>query len=196
MMWRRRPLPNRPYFSQGDQGRPREPALSGGGEDVSDEIASDGDRDVFREGFGADRGCSLHNVRARQHSGWLADTPSSPALDAPQSEGTAVRARAGWSVLRRPRHPKIRARFDQLFSGGGSVFMQGKFCCTRRCIRAHGSTGECSMTSGVRQRPRGPRSVEIALPSSGAERTWTFRHGLPWRLNVRHVHCCTIRRTW
>ena len=84
---------------------------------MSDEIASDGDRDVFREGFWADRGCSLHNVRARQHSGWLADTPSSPALDAPQSEGTAVRARAGWSVLRRPRHPKIRARFDQLFSG-------------------------------------------------------------------------------
>ena len=117
MMWRRRTLPNGPYFSQGDQGRPREPALSGGGEDVSDEIASDGDRDVFREGFWADRGCSLHNARARQHSGWLADTPSSPALDAPQSEGTAVRARAGWSVLRRPRHPKIRARFDQLFSG-------------------------------------------------------------------------------
>ena len=49
MMWRRRTLPNGPYFSQGDQGRPREPALSGGGEDVSDEIASDGDRDVFRE---------------------------------------------------------------------------------------------------------------------------------------------------
>ena len=84
---------------------------------MSDEIASGGDRDVFREVFWADRGCSLHNVRARQHSGWLADTPSSPALDAPQSEGTAVRARAGWSVLRRPRHPKIRARFDQLFSG-------------------------------------------------------------------------------
>ena len=115
VMWRRRTLPNGPYFSQGDQGRPREPALSGGGEDVSDEIASDGDRDVFREGFWADRGCSLHNARARQHSGWLADTPSSPALDAPQSEGTAVRARAGWSVLRRPWHPKIRARFDQLF---------------------------------------------------------------------------------
>ena len=59
VMWRRRTLPNGPYFSQGDQGRPREPALSGGGEDVSDEIASDGDRDVFREGFWADRGCSL-----------------------------------------------------------------------------------------------------------------------------------------